>query len=169
MRRASTTAAEPEAFAKFLHGLVMKSLTLVRCEAVAVQPSKKRGEGHAIEFGQDAELIEATPTAAIVRASYGVRIVDLAADTESKGAELARLFVVYEVAYATDEQMTQGLFEVFREVSLRLHTIPFAREWLRETSARMGLDPVLLPLALAHPAAVPASKTQQRAAASKKR
>ncbi len=55
-------------------------------------------------------------------------------------------------------QWTKPLFEQFQMVTLRVHTISFAREWIRDMSARMGLRPILLPLALTHPAAVRAPK-----------
>lgn len=157
--------AQPEAFTRFLEGLLLTDLRLSRCEAAVCPSEGPRTGARAIEFGHDAALVSATATSALVRASYGVRIV---AD-DSPGAELARLLVVYDVSYTTCEEMTLELFEVFRAVSLRLHTIPFAREWLRETSARMGLEPILLPLALAHPAAVPPTKSPKRGSASKKR
>jgi hypothetical protein len=165
MKRSATPLPGPEEFARFLAGVTMLDLRIVRCEANLPGAPPPGQESIGIEFGEDAQLVRSTKTEAVVRASYGVRLVE----ADAPDQEVARLLVVYEVTYATEREMTPETFEVFRARSLRLHTIPFAREWLRETSARMGLEPVLLPLALAHPAAVPSAGRGKKSAPRQRR
>ncbi|GMV35805.1 MAG: hypothetical protein AMXMBFR61_03130 [Fimbriimonadales bacterium] len=144
-----------EEFAAFLSGLVMRSIRIVRCEAeVASRPATDDSQA-LLEFGEDAELVTCEDRIAVVHATYGVRLIVLGADGVPEGQPAAELTVTYRVEYDVESPMTEDIFAEFRKVTLRLHTIPFAREWIRETSARMGIRPILLPLALSHPAAVP--------------
>jgi len=102
-----------------------------------------------LQYAEQSSLQSADDKRASLLATHGVRLIYPGSNTP-----VAILEVTMRALYQVPERMTDALFEQFRQVTLRLHTTPFAREWLRDASARMGLPPIMLPLALAHPAAV---------------
>lgn len=136
----------PNDFTTFLGGVVLQDISLWASSTIRL--SDRAGGKRKFLFGESNELVSADKKSAVVLATYGVQVLD------DDDQELAVMEVTWRVQYETPQQMTEEIFEVFRGVSLRLHTVPFAREWFRDQSARMGLEPILLPLALAHPAAV---------------
>jgi hypothetical protein len=107
------------------------------------------------QYIEHAELISAEADQAEVHATYGAR-------ANGTDGEVATLEVVLRVIYRTPSRMSDDFFEQFRKVTLRIHTLPFAREWLRDASARMGLGPIILPLAVTHPAAVPLPESESK-------
>lgn len=110
-------------------------------------------------FGERADLILAEDGRAVIDATLGVRCLDDLSDDETS---VATLEVTLRVTYETPRRMDHEVFSQFQAVTLRLHTVPFAREWFRDMSGRMGLKPIILPLAIAHPAAVPRGSVKPR-------
>lgn len=136
----------PEKFAGFLAGTVLRDISIWEAHVTrgGADPDGERSYG----FGEDASLVSAERSRAIIHATYGIRVFD--GDKEAVTME-----VTMRAVYETPSKITDAIYEQFRKVTLRVHTIPFAREWFRDISGRMGIEPVLLPLALAHPAAMP--------------
>jgi len=143
-----------EEFDQFLRGLVLKDVSPVLLHA-ELQAGSNLGKAVELEFGERATLIRASKTEAIAQVGFAVRVVRPNSDEP-----LAQFQTVYQVTYLTEQTMTQQCFDQLRKVTLRIHTVPFAREWIRETSARLGLKPIVLPLSIAHPAAVPRQKAE---------
>lgn len=143
----------PQQFATFLAGTVLVDISL--WEAQVTRGQGKPGGNRSYAFGEEARLVEVDERRAVIDASYGIRVM-------SGDSELATMEVTMRATYETPSEMTDETYEEFRKVTLRIHTIPFAREWFRDASARMGIEAVLLPLALAHPAAVPRRKSKRR-------
>lgn len=138
-----------EAFSEFLAETVLEDICL--WEASIVRPNQQHEGERTYRFGEHAELVDADEHRAIIHATYGV--AQMAGDLEAVVLE-----VTMRAVYQTPEQMSAEIFEQFRKLTLRLHTVPFAREWFRDASGRMGIGSILLPLALAHPAAMPRRK-----------
>lgn len=102
-----------------------------------------------LQYGDAAEMRSSQNGKAVILATYGVRLKE-----EGGENQLAVLEVTLRAVYDVPECMDDALFEQFRAVTLRIHTVAFAREWFRDASARMGLSPIILPMELVHPAAV---------------
>ncbi len=134
-----------EAFTSFLAGTVLEDISV--WEVSVTRQCESMGKKRQYHFGDRAELVSFVEDRAVVHATYGILV-------KEDGSEIVNLEVTLRACYQTPELMTPDIFEQFRKVTLRLHTIPFAREWFRDMSGRMGIEPILLPLAIAHPAAV---------------
>lgn len=133
-----------DTFNEFLGQVVLKDICVWEA-TIARQGNSKVGERE-FRFGERTELVFADEGNAIIHATYGV--------LEFEGdEEVMRLEVTMRASYQTPKIMNPEIFDEFRKITLRLHTIPFAREWFRDASGRMGIEPILLPLAIAHPAA----------------
>lgn len=135
-------------FAAYLSGTVLEDIRL--WESSISRGAATEGAKPTYSFGEGAELAESDAHHAVIHASFGIKVLE---DDE----EAATLEIKLRAAYRVPSRMTKELFEQFCKITLRLHTVPFAREWFRDMSGRMGIDPILLPLALTHPAAVPAA------------
>ena len=139
----------PSDFERFLRGLVMKEICIERVQAEVLNRSTTGGE-EAVDYGEKSVLISATESEAVILASYAVRLVPSGGVQPS-----AHLQATFRVTYGTEERMTDACFEQLRRLTLRIHTVPFAREWFRDASGRMGIETILLPLSIAHPGAIP--------------
>lgn len=142
-------------FAKFLGGIRLASIRVESSSCVIHDRAKlKDGKAGVVhEFGYSPQLLRATSRSAEVVVLFGVRLIREGAGGEDE--EIGVLTVVYGVRYETASKMTAEIFDQFRKVTLLVNTAPFAREWIHEQSLRMGLEPILIPLAISHPAAAP--------------
>jgi hypothetical protein len=145
----------PDDFAKFLQGLVMRDISIQSLQAEVLEKEGSQGKLD-LEYAERFSLEHAAKREAEIAATYAVRLV-----RANEVAPVAQLSVTYLVRYSTAEKMTEACFDQLRRVTLRIHTVPFAREWFRDTSGRMGLEPILLPLAIAHPAAIPSGAPER--------
>jgi len=66
--------------------------------------------------------------------------------TAADGTVCMRLQLVLQLVYSDSDPMTDERFESFKDTTLLLHALPFAREWVLNHSASFHVRPVLLPL-----------------------
>ena len=137
----------PEKFAEFLRDTVLEDISI--CSVSAERFVDTLPQEFTMQYGDASELKVSDHCRAVIHATYGVRLADASNDEAAAVME-----VTLRAVYGVPEEMTEAIFEQFKKVTLRIHTVSFAREWIRDMSSRMGLQPILLPLALAHPAAV---------------
>lgn len=145
-------------FTEYLKGVVMSEISIESsgCRVVDRKLLSRSGKASIAEFGYGSKLAKATKLKAEVLVLHGVQVLPPDATPSERPVRsdaIAHLTVEYRVVYQTPSKMTPEIFEQFRKVTLRLHTIPFAREWIHSQSTQMGLDPLLMPLAISHPAA----------------
>lgn len=135
-----------DAFAEFLTNTVLKEVSI---RSVHVdRPENSVSHFDELLFGEQDVLVSASDNMAVIDKIFGIKCIH-------ENIEVATLEVTYRVTYQTPKKMDAEAFKHIRGVTLRLHTVPFAREWFRDISGRMGLPPIILPLAIAHPAAIP--------------
>ncbi|RMG24771.1 MAG: hypothetical protein D6724_05370 [Armatimonadetes bacterium] len=155
---------DPSIFNQFLQGVRMTDLWLQSCQAHVLDRapiSRERKKKQLIlEFGFAPELVKATARKAVVDVTFGVKVKR---KKQADSKELAFLSVTFQVAYETKTKMTNEIFDQFSKVTLLVHTVPFARQWLHTQSVQMGIEPILLPLAISHPAAVPRGLRKRKA------
>jgi hypothetical protein len=155
-QKSDSQSISPEEFERFLSGLVLKDICGERFQAEVIDREAVSKE-FAIEYGERAELVSSSKNEAIALVSYAVRLTPRENETP-----FAHLQATYRVTYHTAEAMNPACFEQLRRLTLRIHTVPFAREWFRDASARLCLEPILLPLSIAHPAAIPKKMAKPR-------
>ncbi|TKJ41336.1 hypothetical protein CEE36_08450 [candidate division TA06 bacterium B3_TA06] len=62
------------------------------------------------------------------------------------GKHYARIECSFIVEYRSEKPMTDELFEIFEKVNLPLNTWPYFREFVQNSTVRMGLPPLVLPV-----------------------
>lgn len=129
-------------------------------EANIVRSEERDMGARDFRFGERMQLIDTEDGKTTFHATYGV--LEFSGDKE-----VMRLEVTIRAVYETPKEVSAEIFGEFLTVSLRVHTIPFAREWFRDASGRMGIEPILLPLAIAHPAAFKRNKASKDAKSTK--
>jgi hypothetical protein len=147
---------DPEAFNRFIKGVRLKSLWVQSCFAqvedrAAVEKARKQKK-LLLEYGLSRKLLSALAKKATAKVTFGVAIRD---KSRKQNQELGALYVTFVVEYETPSKMTEEIFQQFSKVTLHVHTAPFARQWIHAQSLQMGIEPILIPLALSHPAAAP--------------
>ncbi|MCK4257108.1 hypothetical protein KAX35_09480 [candidate division WOR-3 bacterium] len=55
-----------------------------------------------------------------------------------------RIKVYYSLDYSSDITITDEIFNKFKDRNLTLHTWPYFRQYVHETTIRMGLPPLIL-------------------------
>ncbi len=108
-----------------------------RGRLIARDTKRKVGVTEKSEFrcGDDTEVI--------VWHSYQVTVM---AEDEEKDEKLLMLALKFRLLYDSKEPFTQEFFEQFRQLSLRVQTLPFARAWIHDHCLRMGVPPLIMPL-----------------------
>lgn len=82
-------------------------------------------------------------TEVIVWHSYAINVM---AEGEDKDEKLLTLALKFRLLYDSKEPFTEDFFEQFRQLSLRVQTLPFARAWVHDHCLRMGVPPLIMPL-----------------------
>lgn len=149
-------------FTEFLQGTVLEDISI--WSVAAERYADKVPDDVGLQYGEASKFHSCEQGRAVIDATYGVRLV-----REGSVDALAEMEVTLRAIYSVPETMDEELFAQFSKVTLRIHTVAFAREWFRDMSSRMGLTPIILPLALAHPAAVPAPKKAKPQTSAKNR
>ena len=72
--------------------------------------------------------------------------VSVTADSADKDEKLLTLALKFRLLYDSKEPFTEEFFEQFRQLSLRVQTLPFARAWIHDHCLRMGVPPLIMPL-----------------------
>lgn len=117
-------AITPEEFQEFLNELQLVEVRIRACECTWLVEPFDIPDSQTFEFGHGSQIISASEREAVVSSFFGATV-------HSGGkTEIARLVVDYWVRYMCPREMDEAIFEQFRRLSLRLHTVPFAREWI---------------------------------------
>ena len=64
---------------------------------------------------------------------------------QTERERLAELDVTFELAFSSEQTMTNGIFSIFQEVNLPVNTWPYLRNFLADALSRMGWPPLTLP------------------------
>lgn len=83
-----------------------------------------------------------------IRATY---TIDLIQQSESEGTESVRekfgMFrVSFDLIYASEQLLTDGHFEVFKQVNLPVNVWPYVRQHVHQQSILMGIPALILPV-----------------------
>lgn len=102
----------------------------------------------ALRESAEARLASARTVVAQVRFSLTGRV----------GRKVAlRLTAAFELAVNAEEDLSPEFSALFAAVNLPFNAWPYWRQWVVDTSCRMGLPPIVVPLR--HPGPAPASAT----------
>ena len=66
-------------------------------------------------------------------------------EVQSESERVAKVDATFELAFSSEQTMTDGIFAVFQEVNLPLNTWPYLRNFLADALSRMGWPPFTLP------------------------
>lgn len=148
----------PAEFESFLGGTRLAGIWIksAECRLSDSELAMNAAQEVGLEIGFASELDSSSETRTEISVLVGVRLVSDVPGSE--GEEIGLIAVTYRIVYDTESKMTDRIFEQFSKLTLRLHVVPFARAWIHEQSIRMGIQPVLLPLEICHPAALPKKK-----------
>jgi hypothetical protein len=61
-------------------------------------------------------------------------------------ATVVKFRAQYEIVLESHTEIPDDFFEIYADVNLSMQTIPFFREWVATTSARMAIRPIIIPL-----------------------
>jgi hypothetical protein len=152
----------------FLEGLRLSEISLKSCQANVNDSDLPFDPKITVRLLHASNLIESGENSAVVDTIFLVKLLENEEDYPEPEDdpelmnELAVLAVEYRARYETNARMTDAIFEAIKGGTLRLHTVPFARQWIHETTTAMGLEPILLPLELSHPAAANTEPTPRQ-------
>lgn len=136
-------------FLRFIQGVSIQSIEIENCHATVRDKNLRAApeSGLDLAYAHESHLLESHALGFDASVFYGVRVLP-SPDANPDDSWMAQLEVEYRVRYASEIAITDEMFANFQEVTLRLNTIPFARQWMHETSLRMGIPPILIPLAV---------------------
>ena len=135
-----------EAKVRKTYNELIKTLQL---EAIRLQAGKASfaakfppppGEDLPLLFERSAEY-KSTEKGFTVRHTYKLDI-----KRGEPGKRYAQIECSFIVEYRSGKPMTDELFEIFEKVNLPLNTWPYFREFVQNSTVRMGLPPLVLPV-----------------------
>ncbi|ADE13262.1 hypothetical protein Nhal_0041 [Nitrosococcus halophilus Nc 4] len=78
--------------------------------------------------------------------SVGVRLVDSGLEEGDKGFVLVSIEAEFETNYLSDKLLEEECIEAFGKLNVGYHVWPYWREYVQSTCARMGINPIVVPL-----------------------
>jgi preprotein translocase subunit SecB len=129
----------PEEYRKILNDLELKSIYLRDFKGVVNRDSIPKQLEIRIHPASDFEISK--DGSVRVNAHFEVS----AKEYESK-ADFLNISLTYGLIFSSKETFTKDFFEVYKEVSLPVNIWPFVREFVNNTTARMNIPPLALPL-----------------------
>lgn len=129
----------PEEYRKILNGLELKSIYLRDFKGKVNRDSIPKQLKIGIHPASDFETLE--DGSARVNAHFEIS----AKEYESKAGFL-NISLTYGLIFSSKETFTKDFFDVYKEVSLPVNIWSFVREFINNTTARMNIPPLTLPL-----------------------
>jgi len=128
----------PQKYKKFIDGLSLLDIHIVSVDAKVAEkfspPAKidikKKKKYEALEKGK-------------FRVTYEYKLQGIKEGEKKAGLEMK---VVYHIIYKSEIPITDEIFEIFSQISLPMHTWPYFRQFVHETTTQMGLPPLILDL-----------------------
>ena len=130
-------AVTPEVYNSFLQGLELKRVRLVaaRVEAKVAHPAPTETEIRA-EYGGHFENRDHGFEA------FAIYKLEFVGNSEVQGG----IETTFGLFFDSPEPMREDVFEVFRELNLKMNSWPFAREYVQTNMGRMDWPGFTLPL-----------------------
>lgn len=124
----------PESYNEFIKGLDLLEIKLVYSEAKVEEDFSLPAEVKT-EDSKDYKITKRDKF--IVTQEYKLKAIE-------EGKKEAGFYInaIYNVIYQFKTPITKEIFDVFSDISLPLHTWPYFRQFVHETTIRMGLLPL---------------------------
>ncbi len=122
-------------YENFINGLTLKEIKIVSCSAEVKE-----------NFSTPANLKLTEHTKYVKKSGRFIAYIEYKLEGIKKGEKKKgfEVKVEYKVSYDTEIPITNEIFKIFSQTSLRLHTWPYFREIVNEMTIRMGLPPLVL-------------------------
>lgn len=127
----------PEEYRRILDGIELKNILISNIKADLKH--ELLTEGMKIVIKDDAQY-EMREDDFIIKNKY-----ILTAKNQANKIAL-KIECVFIVVFETKYEITDGFFEIYKDLSLPLNVWPFFRELVNSTTARMNIPPLTLPL-----------------------
>lgn len=135
--RSRSTRPSPKEYAEFIGQIELRNIWLV--EATARNHFGPHTPSEAVfRFAETSASWESESSGFRVRHCYELRI-------ESEDETLAEIDVTFGLEFDSSQPMTDGIFEIFKDVNLPVNTWPYFREYIATTTGRMGWAPFTAP------------------------
>jgi preprotein translocase subunit SecB len=128
----------PASYNKFIDGLSLQGIKLVYSESSVMKDFSLPADVE-IEEKKDFKRLDGSEFA--VTHEY-----KLIAKEKNKREPSFHINAKYKLIYKSKVPINKEIFDVFSEISLPLHTWPYFRQFVHETTSRMGLPPLILDL-----------------------
>jgi len=129
---------DPENYRNLLKKLNLESVRLIKSDSVLNLDNKSDGSVNI----KDKVKIKETPEH-IVLIDHTYILTVKAENTDSMFLKLSATF---QLLFSIDFDYNEEFFDIYKNISLPLTTYPFFREFVFNTTARMNIQPLTLPL-----------------------
>lgn len=134
-------------YAKFVEGVELRDIWLNEAHIekhtipIRVLPLVAEIETRAQWVGEESTFL--------VIHGYRIRVLKdeqlIVSEPDLSQEEIATIIAEFGLTYTTNLEVSEEIFERFREVNLLLNSWPYMREFVSSTLARMGLDALIIP------------------------
>lgn len=126
----------PDLYAKFIEGINLLEFKMVYSEANVKEDFYPPAE---VKLKEDSNYKSLENGKFVVSHKY-----NLIGKKKSEIEQGFQINVIYNLVYKSKTPITKKIFEIFSQVSLRIQTWPYFRQYVQEMTARMGLPPFVL-------------------------
>ena len=142
VQKKSKHKIQPKACKEALKGVNLEDLYLIESKNIQKRENIKEQKNIEITIN-DRATYEKTDEGALVTHKYFLT----AKDPEAKDFAF-KISASYRLVYTSEVPFTNDFFEIFTGLNLPLNAWPFFREFVQNTTQRMNVRPLTLPLVM---------------------
>jgi len=145
MAKIKTPVITEEEFLEILQGLEILHIDVDEFSGKVLNRPQivARDVKRAVSVSEKSEFRCGKDTEVIVWHSYQLAVT---APGQDKDEKLLTLTLKFRLLYDSKNSFTEEFFEQFKNLSLRVQVLPFARAWIHDHCLRMGIPPLIMPL-----------------------
>ena len=145
MAKTKTPVITQEEFLEILQGLEILHIDVDEFSGKVLNRPQMiaRDVKRAVSVSEKSEFRCGEDTEVIVWHSYQLTVT---APGQDKDEKLLTLTLKFRLLYDSRNSFTEEFFEQFKDLSLRVQVLPFARAWIHDHCLRMGIPPLIMPL-----------------------
>ena len=140
-KRTKKKMVSPGEYRDFIKGIDLKSISFNKASFELLVSEMPKEIKPVVNVKNRAELLEPSPKGFSSKHKYNL----LCSDPVEKKEKYLRISAEFLVEYSSEKQITDDLFQIFKEVNLPVNTWPYFREYVHSCMGRLNLPPLILP------------------------
>ena len=140
-KRTKKKIVSPGEYRDFIKGIDLESICFKKASFEFLVSEMPKETKPVVNVKDRVELLERSQKGFSSKHKYNL----LCSNPAEKKEKYLKISAEFLVEYSSEKQITDDLFQIFKEVNLPVNTWPYFREYVHSCMGRLNLPPLILP------------------------